>query len=117
MKIGQEEIDARWAKLNESRALALDGIEAIETGAADNDRMAAALKAILCDDRWSQSELVALAGDEKIRSCLADRLRKYVAKIDEEMEELIGKTLRLYPEEFTELPNGNWVPTERAIEH
>jgi len=30
---------------------------------------------------------------------------------------IIGELMRSHPEYFTQLPNGNWVPAERAIEH
>ena len=28
---------------------------------------------------------------------------------------IIGEVMRLHPEEFTQLPNGNWIPNARAI--
>jgi hypothetical protein len=30
---------------------------------------------------------------------------------------IIGELMRSHPEDFTQLPNGNWIPAERAIEH
>jgi hypothetical protein len=40
-----------------------------------------------------------------------------LAKIEDEMNALIEETLRLHPEEFTQLPNGNWIDNARAIKH
>ena len=40
-----------------------------------------------------------------------------LGKCSHEMTELVAETLRLHPEEFTQLPNGNWIDNVRAIKH
>ena len=65
----------------------------------------------------------SLVDDAKDAQCGIDNPEYASALVDlgaaaEKMQAaLIGELMRSHPEYFTKLPNGNWVPTERAIEH
>ena len=52
-----------------------------------------------------------LSVDPSATSTLVD-LSKVIEKVQ---IAIIGEVMRLHPEEFTQLPNGNWIPNARAI--
>jgi hypothetical protein len=122
----QEEIDARWDELVEQHAAVRIAIEAMETCFVDDEQKVAAFKAMLEDQHLrmlmsdycsEDGNFAAVARDPAITKALADCFKGELAKIDDEMLALTSETLRLHPEEFTQLPNGNWIDNARAIKH
>ena len=96
----------------------------METCFVDDEQKVAAFKVMLEDQHLrmlmsdycsEDGNLAAVARDPTIAKTLADRFKGELAKIDDEM--LACETLRLHPEEFTQPPNGNWIPNEVAIKH
>jgi hypothetical protein len=63
---------------------------------------------------WTIAKLRGDPAIKKERIAIAERVfADEVAKVDAEMTALIGETLRLHPEKFTQLPTGGWVPNAR----
>ena len=67
--------------------------------------------------------LESLVDDAKNAQCgtnnpeYTSTLADLSAAIEKVQIGIIGELLRSHPEYFTQLPNGKWVLTERAIEH
>jgi hypothetical protein len=57
------------------------------------------------------------ACDPETRKKVANRFKGRLVKIDDEIKALIEETLRLHPEEFTQLPGGGWISNEWATKH
>jgi hypothetical protein len=118
----QQEIDARWAELEQRRATALGHFEGLRRCGDDQwarvwkmvkPELGPLLRRLAAQDGWPEDDLAA-AMEGKIAPVIRC-FEKSLAMIEEAMGDLIEETMRLHPEEFTQLPGGRWVPTKRYL--